>query len=346
MDGEEGVVAVGDVVSTVVPHVFGEIDHAKAAVHPAVFLPIADPEPIPFLRQDAQGRPPGDGGQARPFSGVLIERQALDGPDGAVQRRDGGPERNLLRLEFRSVPVQGGDAEAVIGPGTQPPQVIAHALLRREAGGGLPLLPRPSLNLKVVALRPVPLQDAQPGGRLLISKRQRSAAGQVRRPCRNLRLLRQNEFCPEGLPAVQAPGPAKEPLPVRLSPDLKLQLLPRREAGEPKRGLGAIAGPLGLPADVLHLIQRRGHIAFGPIQLHVSAAVDRGQQVPPLKPGPLPAPEEEEHRRQGQQEDSSRRPHPHQPLGLSPGPPGMGPPAPVAPSISIPSRDPHPAPYK
>ena len=39
MDGEEGVIAVGDVVSTVVPHVFGEIDHAKAAVPAARLAP-------------------------------------------------------------------------------------------------------------------------------------------------------------------------------------------------------------------------------------------------------------------------------------------------------------------
>ena len=178
VDGKEGVIAVGDVIGAVIPYVFRQVDHAEAAVHPAVLLPIADPEPVPLLLQNAEGRPAGDGAQAGSLAGVFLERQALNGPNRAVQGGDRGPEGDLLRLELRSVPVHGGNAEAVPGAGAQPSCVIAQMLLRREAGGGLPRLPSPALHLKVMALDALPLQSAQPGAGLPVCKGQLSPAGQ------------------------------------------------------------------------------------------------------------------------------------------------------------------------
>ncbi len=181
MDCEEGIIAISDVIGAVIPHILRQIDHAKTAVHPAILLSVPDPKPVPLLRQNAKGRPAGKGGQTVSLPGIFKKRQVLYGPDGTIQRRNRGPKGRLLRPQV-GVQVSGRSGhnpEAVVGPGAQPSGFIAHMRLRRYPGKRLPVLSRPSLHLKVMALNPVPLQGIKPGTRLLVCKRQFASTGQI-----------------------------------------------------------------------------------------------------------------------------------------------------------------------
>ena len=167
VDLENGAVAVGDVIRAVVPHVLRQVDHAKAAVHPAVLVLVPDLEPVSALLQYAEGGPAGDfsqGGGA--LVGLFVEGLLNDGPDGGVQGIDGDGELRLLRGEDGAVYALGHHLEAVVGPGAQAAQVILEVLRQLQSVQQNPALLVPLLEL--VALSPgfVPLQGVDPGLRL------------------------------------------------------------------------------------------------------------------------------------------------------------------------------------
>ena len=160
---EKRPVAVDDVIGAVVAGVLGEVDHAVAAVHVAAAVLVAHPEPLPLLLQNAQGRSGGHPAQGPALSGALEEVQVDDGPDGAVQRGDGGVEGDLLLHLLLAAAVSGEHLVAVAGPGVQAAQLVAEALrgLRPVQGHPGAVPPLPELVFTPPGLGP--LQGVYPG---------------------------------------------------------------------------------------------------------------------------------------------------------------------------------------
>ena len=150
--------------------------------------------------------------------------------------------------------------------------------------------------------------------------------------------LGQDDVRLQRLPAEGLPGPAEDVLSVGDGADADMQLLPRRDAGQPGGVLPVIPLLADLaPAD-LHLIHGR-ICRRGPVQLHRPPAVGADEEAPLPEPGAPGAEQQGPRRQQGQQQGPSQGPGPQQPLGLDPGPPS-GPPPGISP-MTISSRDTH-----